>query len=119
MTIFKKILDKKLPADVVYEDDLCLAFKDRTPQAPLHILIIPKKEIPSMAEITQKDQALLGHLLVKASEIAKKFKVDQTGYRLVVNTGSDGGQKVYHLHIHILGGRPLRENIALHVFQSK
>jgi len=106
-TIFKKIIDKEIPADIVYEDDLCLAFKDINAQAPVHILVIPKKEIPSMAETTVEDQSLLGHLLVKAVKIAKKLGLDQKGYRLVVNTKDDGGQTVRHLHIHILGGRRL------------
>ena len=96
-TIFKKIIDKEIPADIVYEDDLCLAFKDINAQAPVHILVIPKKEIPSIAEITAEDQSLVGHLFVKAVKIAKKLGLDQKGYRLVVNTKDDGGQTVHHL----------------------
>ena len=107
-TIFKKIIDKEVPADIVYEDDLCLAFKDIHAQAPVHILVIPKKEIPSMAEVTPEDQNLLGHLFVKAVKIARKLGLDQKGYRLVVNTKDDGGQTVHHLHIHILGGRSFK-----------
>ena len=106
-TIFKKIIDKEIPADIVYEDDLCLAFKDIQAQAPIHILIIPKKEIPSIAEVQPEDQALLGHLLVKASEIAKAQGLHSAGYRLVANIKDDGGQTVPHLHIHILGGRKM------------
>ncbi len=106
-TIFKKIIDKEIPADIVYEDDLCLAFKDIDPIAPTHILIIPKKEIPSMAEASQDDEGLLGHLLITASRIAKDLGISESGYRLVVNTNKEGGQEVYHLHIHLLGGRQM------------
>ncbi|TFG74511.1 MAG: histidine triad nucleotide-binding protein [Thermodesulfobacteriales bacterium] len=106
-TIFKKIIDKEIPADIVYEDDLCLAFRDIDPKAPTHILIIPKKEIPSMAEASQDDEGLLGHLLVTASRIAKDQGISDSGYRLVANTNNQGGQEVYHLHIHLLGGRQM------------
>lgn len=105
-TIFKKIIDKEIPTDIIYEDDLCMAFKDLHSQAPVHILVIPKKEISSMAEVQEEDKNILGHLMIKASQIAKEQKLD-SGYRLVVNTKDDGGQTVYHLHIHILGGRKL------------
>jgi histidine triad (HIT) family protein len=106
MTIFSKILKKEIPADIVFEDDVCLAFRDIHPQAPTHILLIPKKEIPSMAEIRADDAELLGHLMVTASQIAARQEIDDNGYRLVVNTRAYGGQTVNHLHIHILGGRP-------------
>jgi histidine triad (HIT) family protein len=103
-TLFSKIINREIPADIVYEDDLCLAFRDVNPQAPVHILIIPKKGIEKVADATESDQALLGHLLLKAGEIAK-----QEGYadafRLVVNNGEGAGQTVFHLHIHILAGR--------------
>ncbi|MCI0506234.1 MAG: histidine triad nucleotide-binding protein [Gammaproteobacteria bacterium] len=105
-TIFSRIIDRELPADIVYEDDDCLAFKDIHPQAPMHILIIPKKPIAKLADAAVEDQQLLGHLMLKAAEIA-----EQQGYgkafRLVVNNGSGAGQAVFHLHLHILGGRPL------------
>lgn len=106
-TIFKKIIDREIPADIVYEDDLCLAFKDIDPKAPVHILIIPKKEIASMVEISKGDEELLGHLYVVAAQIAKDQGVSDTGYRLVVNTNNEGGQEVCHLHIHLLGGRQM------------
>lgn len=106
MTIFKKIINKEIPAKIVYEDELCLAFRDIQPAAPTHILIVPKKEIRSMAEVKPSDKELLGHMMVKASEIAAKEGLRETGYRLVTNTNEDGGQSVFHLHIHILGGRP-------------
>ena len=105
MTVFTKIINKEIPADIVYEDELCLAFKDINPQAPVHILLIPKKEIPSSQEIKKEDQSLMGHLMVKIPEIAEKLNLST--YRLVVNTGEDAGQTVSHIHIHILGGRRL------------
>lgn len=108
MTIFKKIIDKEIPAKIVYEDDLCLAFRDVQPQAPTHILLVPKREIRSMAETTAGDKSLLGHMMITASEIAAKEGLAKNGYRLVVNTNGDGGQSVYHLHIHILGGRTMQ-----------
>ena len=104
-TIFTKIINKEIPADIVYEDDKCLAFKDINAQAPVHVLLIPKKEISSSHEIQAEDQNLMGHLMVKIPEIAKKLGLST--YRLVVNTGEDAGQTVFHLHIHILGGRKL------------
>ena len=107
MTIFKKIIDKEIPADIVYEDDICLAFRDSTPQAPQHILIIPKKEISSLNKVTSEDKELLGHMLLMASEIAKKINISEDGYRLVINTNSHGGQSVNHLHMHVIGGRQL------------
>ena len=106
-TIFKKIIDKEIPAKVIYEDDLCLAFHDVSPQAPTHVLMIPKKEIRSMAEVTAADKELLGHMFLKCSEVAGKLGVAEKGYRLVVNTNSWGGQTVFHLHIHLLAGRSL------------
>ena len=106
-TIFKKIIDKEIPADIIYEDDLCLAFRDIDPKAPTHIILIPKKEIPSMAEVSENDKELIGHLYIVASKIAKDEGISDSGYRLVVNTNNEGGQEVYHLHIHLLGGRQM------------
>ncbi len=107
MTVFKKIINKEIPAQIVHEDDLCLAFRDIQAQAPTHILVIPKKEIRSMAEVTPEDQAVLGHMLVKVSEIARQEGLAGDGYRVVINTNENGGQSVFHLHMHILGGRRL------------
>lgn len=107
-TIFSKIIRKEIPAKIVHEDELCLAFRDVSPQAPTHILVIPKKFIRSMAECSADDKTLLGHLMVTASEIAQKEGLSKKGYRLVVNTNEDGGQSVFHLHIHILGGRAMK-----------
>jgi histidine triad (HIT) family protein len=103
-TVFKRIIDKELPAKIVYEDDLCLAFHDVKPEAPTHVLVIPKKEIPQIAAATDADQSLLGHLLLTANKIAQQLGLSG-GYRLVVNNGPDAGQTVDHLHLHILGGR--------------
>lgn len=105
-TIFKRILDGEIPAKLVYEDAQCIAFQDVNPQAPTHILVIPRKEIPSVAEATLEDQALMGHLLLTAGKMARDLGLGN-GYRLIINTGADGGQTVPHLHIHLLGGRPL------------
>jgi histidine triad (HIT) family protein len=103
-TIFSKIIRREIPADIIYEDDLALAFRDINAQAPVHILVIPKKPIPKLADATPEDQALLGHLLLTVKKVADQLGLTN-GYRLVINTGDDGGQTVYHLHMHILGGR--------------
>lgn len=108
MTIFSKIINKEIPAKIVYEDELCLAFRDITPQAPTHILLIPKKYIRSMAELTPADAGLMGHMMCKVQEIAKAEGLLESGFRTVINTNGDGGQSVFHLHIHILGGRQMQ-----------
>ena len=102
--IFEKIIAREVPATIVYEDDQVLAFRDVNPKAPTHVLIIPKKSIPRLAEAKREDQTLLGHLLLKAAEVAAKLGLDQRGYRIVINNGPDGGETVPHLHCHILGG---------------
>ena len=107
MTLFEKIVARQIPAQIVYEDDLVLAFRDITPQAPTHILIVPKQAISRIAEAQPNDQTLLGHLLLKAAEVAAAAGLREGGYRLVINNGRDGGESVPHLHCHILGGRPL------------
>jgi len=106
-TIFGKIIRREIPADIVYEDDLALAFKDITPVAPTHILVIPKKPIPKLEDSTPEDQALLGHLLLTAKKVAADAGLTN-GYRVVINNGKHGGQTVYHLHLHVLGDRPLK-----------
>ncbi len=103
-TLFTKIIDREIPADIVYEDELCLAFKDINPQAPLHILVIPKKNIVKISDTTENEQDLLGHLLLKAGEIANAQGYGEA-FRLVINNGENAGQTVFHLHIHILAGR--------------
>lgn len=105
-TIFKRIIDREIPAKIVHEDDLCLAFHDVQPQAPTHVLVIPKKEIPSAAQLTEADEMLAGHLMLVASRLAVQLGLE-TGYRIVVNCGPWGGQSVDHLHLHLLGGRPM------------
>ena len=105
-TIFGKIIRREIPADIVYEDDLALAFRDVNPQAPVHILVIPKKPIPKLSDAESDDTELLGHLLQTVKKVAEKEKLTN-GYRVVINTGNDGGQTVFHMHLHILGGRPL------------
>ncbi len=106
-TIFSKIIKREIPAEIVYEDDLCLAFKDINPQAPVHILVIPKKPIPLLDSAEETDEALLGHLLLKVKQIAQETGLSN-GYRVVINNGNDGGQTVDHLHLHILGKRQMQ-----------
>ena len=105
-TIFSKIIRKEIPADIVYEDDLALAFWDVQPQAPVHILIIPKQPIESIDRATDSDAALLGHLLLIVKRVAAQEELVK-GYRVVINTGEDGGQTVFHLHLHLLGQRAM------------
>lgn len=106
-TIFGKVIRREIPADIVYEDELCLAFRDINPQAPTHVLLVPKKEIARLADAQPEDQALLGHLLLAANKIARELGIDGA-FRLVVNNGAGAGQSVFHLHLHILGGRSMR-----------
>ncbi|MDJ0702602.1 MAG: histidine triad nucleotide-binding protein [Leptolyngbyaceae cyanobacterium MO_188.B28] len=106
-TIFSKIIRKEIPANIVYEDDQCLAFRDINPQAPTHILVIPKKNIPMLGDAAPEDKELLGHLLLTVKDIAKQVGLEN-GYRVVINTGSDGGQTVFHLHLHLLGDRQMQ-----------
>lgn len=107
MTLFEKIIARQIPAAIVYEDDQVLAFRDINPGAPTHVLIIPRKPIPRIAAAKAEDAALLGHLMLKAAEVAQKLGLEQSGYRLVINCGPDAGESVPHLHCHILGGRKL------------
>ena len=106
-TIFKRIIDGEIPADIVHEDEHCLAFRDVNAQAPTHVLVIPRKEIASLAELAQEDQELAGHLLLTVKQVAEKLELGE-GYRVVVNCGEQGGQSVPHLHFHILGGRVMK-----------
>jgi len=103
-TIFKKIIDGEIPAEIVYEDDLCMAFKDITPAAPTHLIVIPKKEIPTVNDVGEADEAVVGHLFLAMGKIAAQLGLDG-GYRVVTNCGHDAGQEVMHLHFHMLGGR--------------
>ena len=107
MTLFEKIIAREIPASIVFEDEQLLAFRDIKPQAPVHVLIIPKKPIPRIGEAKPEDHAIVGHLLLKAAEVADRLGLTGTGYRLVFNNGPDAGEAVPHLHCHILGGRKL------------
>jgi len=106
-TIFEKITAREIPAQIIYEDELVVAFRDIKPQAPTHVLVVPRKPVPRIAEAKSEDQQLLGHLLMKAAEVAANLGLKESGYRLVINNGRDGGESVPHLHCHILGGRPM------------
>jgi histidine triad (HIT) family protein len=107
MTIFQRIIDREIPADIVFEDDRCLAFRDVKPHAPVHVLVIPKQEIASVDAIREEDGDLVAHLWIVIRDIARKLGLAEGGYRVVVNCGRDAGQTVDHLHFHLLGGRPL------------
>ena len=106
-TIFKKIIDKEVPATIIHEDEHCLVFEDINPQAPTHLLLIPKKEVRSIAELGDEDQMLVGHLLLTARDLAAELGLEH-GFRLITNTGPEGGQEVEHLHFHLLAGRKLQ-----------
>ena len=106
-TIFSKIIRREVPANIVYEDELVTAFRDINPQAPTHILIVPNKLIPTVNDVTPEDELMLGRLFTVARKLAAQEGIAASGYRLLVNCNRDGGQEVYHLHMHIVGGRPL------------
>jgi len=106
-TIFSKIVAGELPADIVYRDERVTAFRDINPAAPTHILIIPNREILTVNDLADEDEALAGHMLLVARDLAKREGIDESGYRLIINCNRDGNQEVFHLHLHLLGGRPL------------
>lgn len=106
-TLFEKICDREIPADILHEDELCVCFRDIAPQAPVHLLVVPRKPIPRIAEAADADQPLIGHLFLTARRIAKEQGLAE-GFRIVVNNGPDGGEAVPHLHVHILGGRQMK-----------
>ncbi|MBV8215792.1 MAG: histidine triad nucleotide-binding protein [Verrucomicrobia bacterium] len=107
MTLFEKIVAREIPAKLVFEDEEILAFHDINPQAPVHVLVIPKRVIPRIAEAKSDDDSLLGRLLLTAKQIASDLGLSETGFRLVINSGRNGGETVPHLHVHLLGGRPM------------
>jgi histidine triad (HIT) family protein len=107
MTIFQKIIDRQVPAKIVYEDDHVLAFHDVHPVAPVHVLVIPKKPLVSLRDATPDDEALLGKLLLAAKRVADELGIAETGFRTVINNGGHAGQSVFHVHVHVLGGRPM------------
>ncbi len=106
-TIFSKIIRHEIPADIVFQDDKVTAFRDISPQAPTHILIIPNKLIPTVNHVTEHDEQLLGHMMIVAANIAKQEGIDESGYRLIMNCNKDAGQEVFHIHMHLLGGKNL------------
>jgi histidine triad (HIT) family protein len=106
-TLFERIVAREIPADIVFQDDRVTAFRDIHPRAPVHILIVPNKAIPTANDVTDGDEALVGHMFVVARELARREGIAESGYRLITNCNRDGGQEVYHLHLHLLGGRPL------------
>lgn len=106
-TIFSKIIAREIPSDMVFQDDQVTAFRDISPQAPTHILIVPNREIPTANDVSEDDEQLLGHMFVVARRLAAEEGIDADGYRLIINCNEHGGQEVYHLHLHLLGGRPL------------
>jgi histidine triad (HIT) family protein len=107
-TLFEKIIAREIPADIVYEDEHCLCFRDISPQAPVHLLLIPKKPLARIARAEASDQTLLGHLMLKVGEIARQEGYAEEGFRVVINNGPNGGEAVPHLHLHLLAGRPLK-----------
>jgi histidine triad (HIT) family protein len=111
-TIFSKIIRREIPSDIVYQDDRVTAFRDINPQAPTHILIVPNKLIPTVNDVTPEDEAVLGHLFTVAAQIAQQEGIAEEGFRLLVNCNKHGGQVVFHLHMHLLGGRPLGPMLA-------
>ena len=108
MTVFEKIIAREIPAKIINEDDTLIAFHDRNPQAPVHVLVVPKRPIPRIAAAGPEDVTLLGNLLLTAQKIASELGITDSGYRIVINNGSHGGETVPHLHVHVLGGRPFR-----------
>ena len=106
LTLFEKIINKEIPAEIIYEDDVSIVIEDINPQAPPHLLIIPKKVIPKLSDASNEDQEILGHLMLVAGKIADQLGLDET-FRLVVNNGAKAGQSVFHLHLHLISGRPL------------
>lgn len=111
-TVFSRIIRREIPADIVYQDERVTAFTDVRPQAPAHVLIVPNKLIPTLNEVSAEDEGVLGHMLVVAAEVAKRQGIAKDGYRLIINCGPNGGQEVYHLHMHLLGGRRLGPMLA-------
>lgn len=111
-TIFTKIINGEIPGDIVYQDELVTAFRDINPQAPTHILIVPNKEIPTVNDVSAEDEVMLGRMMVAAQQIAAAEGIAEDGFRLMINCNDHGGQEVYHLHMHLLGGRPLGPMLA-------
>lgn len=111
-TLFERIVAREIPADIVFQDERVTAFRDIHPRAPVHLLIVPNKAIPTANDVTEADEALIGHMVTVARELARGAGIADSGYRLIINCNRDGGQEVYHLHLHLLGGKPLGPMIA-------
>ncbi len=111
-TIFSKIIRREIPADIVYQDDMVTAFRDIGAKAPTHILVVPNHVIPALRDVTAEDEPVIGRMLRVAADLAKEEGVSESGYRIILNCGDDGGQEVYHLHLHLLGGRPLGRMVS-------
>jgi histidine triad (HIT) family protein len=111
-SIFTKIIQREIPAKIVFEDERVIAFDDIHPHAPVHIIIVPKKEIPTLNDASSEDQELLGYCMMVAQKVALQMNIQESGYRVVMNCNFDGGQTVFHIHFHLLGGRPLNHNFA-------
>lgn len=111
-TLFSKIINREIPSDMVYQDDLVSAFRDINPAAPTHILIVPNKEIPTVNDLSAEDEQVAGRMMLMAKKLAKQEGIDKDGYRLIVNCNAHGGQEVFHLHMHLIGGRPLGPMIS-------
>lgn len=111
-TLFSKIIQGKIPSDIVYKDDQVTAFRDINPLVPVHILIVPNKEIPTVNDIEEEDKSLVGHMFMVAKRIAQEEGISEDGYRLLINCNKHGGQEIFHLHIHLLGGRPIGPMVA-------
>jgi len=112
VSIFTKIINREIPADIVYEDDQCICIRDINPQAPTHVLVIPRKPMPRLCDATDEDKALLGHLMLKVGDIARELGVEDA-FRVVVNNGAQAGQQVFHLHLHILAGKAFKEGLTM------
>jgi len=111
-SIFSKIISGEIPADIVYQDDRITCFRDINPAAPVHILIVPNRDIPTLNDLNDEDEALAGHMLLTAKRLAKQEGIDESGYRLIINCNRDGNQEIFHLHLHLMGGRPLGGMVA-------
>jgi histidine triad (HIT) family protein len=111
-TIFQKIADKEIPADIVFEDDKVIAFRDIAPQAPIHLLIVPRKPLETLNQADESDALLLGHMMLVAKQLAERLQISQDGYRIVMNCNQHGGQTVFHIHLHLLGGKQLQSHFA-------
>ena len=117
-TLFRKIIEREIPADIVFQDERVTAFRDINPQAPTHILIVPNKAIPTVNDVTSDDEHTLGHLFIVAKKLAEDEGIAENGYRLLINCGAHGNQEVFHLHMHLVGGKPLGRMLSNNIHQE-